>query len=243
MGTGTEEFLKIEHLNVVYGKVIHALKDVSLDVAKGEIVAILGANGAGKTSLLRTISGLVKPTQGSIRFNGQETTGMPAFKVVRLGIAHVPEGRMIVPHFTIKENLLAGGYIVKDKAQLNYRIDSMLGEFPILKARLNSAAGTLSGGEQQMLAIGRALISQPSLLLLDEPSLGLAPIMVDKVMEMVRLIRDTHKTTIVLVEQDAFVALETADRAYVLENGKITMSGDSHYLAHNEELKAKYLAG
>jgi branched-chain amino acid transport system ATP-binding protein len=230
-------------LSVIYGKVINALKDVSLEVGEGEIVAILGANGAGKTTLLKTISGLVKPVRGSIRFNGREIAGIPAYRIVRLGIAHVPEGRMVVPHFTVRENLLTGGYIVGDKQQLNAAVENILEEFPILRSRYNSAAGTLSGGEQQMLSIGRALISEPSLLVLDEPSLGLAPIMVEKVMEMVRRINQAHKTTIVLVEQDAFVALETANRAYVLENGVITMSGTSQSLLQNQQLKEKYLAG
>lgn len=238
-----EELLTIEGLSVTYGKAINALQDVSLKVWREEIVAILGANGAGKTTLLKSVSGLIKPNKGSIRFNQQEITGMPANKIVRLGIAHVPEGRMIVPHFSIKENLLAGAYLVKDKQQLAQNLESVLTGFPILRDRYSQAAGTLSGGEQQMLAIGRALMINPALLILDEPSLGLAPLMVEKVMEVVKLINREHHTTIILVEQNAFIALETSHRAYVLENGIITMDGDSPILLRDPQLKEKYLAG
>lgn len=238
-----EDLLAIEGLSVTYGKAINALQDVSVNVCREEIVAILGANGAGKTTLLKTISGLIKPSKGSIKFNKQEITGIRANKIVRLGIAHVPEGRMIIPHFSIKENLLAGAYLINDKHLLEKNVETILQDFPILRARYNQAAGTLSGGEQQMLAIGRALMINPTLLILDEPSLGLAPLMVDKVMEVVRLINREHHTTIILVEQNAFIALETSHRAYVLENGQITMNDDSQILLHDPKLKEKYLAG
>ncbi|MBA1335164.1 MAG: Branched-chain amino acid transport ATP-binding protein LivF [Firmicutes bacterium] len=238
----SENVLVINDLNVMYGKMIHAIKDLSMDVRQGEIVAVLGANGAGKSTLLKTISGLLKPKTGSIKINNQELVGIPAHKVLSYGVAHVPEGRMIVPHFSVKENLLVGAYIA-DKKSVNGNIERVMEIFPKLKERLNQTAGTLSGGEQQMLAIGRALMSEPKILLLDEPSLGLAPILVDKVMEMVQLINKTQGVTVMLVEQNVYIALDIADRAYVLENGYITMSGSSAELKKDETLKKQYLAG
>lgn len=237
-----ESVLMVNDLNVMYGKMIHALKDVSIEVGKGEIVAVLGANGAGKSTLLKTISGLQKPKSGSVKINGKELVGIPAHKVLSYGVAHVPEGRMIIPHFTVKDNLMIGAYIA-DKKGIAGNMEKVVNIFPRLKERLNQAAGTLSGGEQQMLAIGRALMSEPKILLLDEPSLGLAPIIVDKVMEMVQLINKTQGVTVMLVEQNAYIALEIAEHAYVLENGCITMSGPSKELLQNEKLKKQYLAG
>lgn len=238
----SENILVINDLNVMYGKMIHAIKDLSMDVGKGEIVAVLGANGAGKSTLLKTISGLLKPKSGSIKINNQELVGIPAHKVLGYGVAHVPEGRMIVPHFSVKENLLVGAYIA-DKKSVSGNIEKVMEIFPKLKERLHQTAGTLSGGEQQMLAIGRALMSEPKILLLDEPSLGLAPILVDKVMDMVKLINKTQGVTVMLVEQNVYIALDVADRAYVLENGYITMGGSSAELKKDETLKKQYLAG
>jgi branched-chain amino acid transport system ATP-binding protein len=234
--------LSVKGLTVYYGKTIRALADVSLDVRQGEIVAVLGANGAGKSSLLRTISGLVKPQSGSAMLGDVDLTRIVSHKVLAHGVAHVPEGRMIIPHFTVRENLMAGAHIVSARvaAENMAWITEM---FPILRERIAQSAGTLSGGEQQMLAIGRALMSDPKILLLDEPSLGLAPIIVDRVMALVRDINKTRGVTIMLVEQNAYMALETSDRAYVLENGSITMSGPSADLLRDEELKKRYLAG
>lgn len=234
--------LKIDNLDVVYNKVITALSNVSIEVDQGEIVAILGANGAGKSSLLKTISGLVRAEKGLISYEGKEITRMAPNQILKDGIAQVPEGRMIVPHFTVKENLEVGAHITNRKA-IKDNIDMVVNLFPILKERYLQSAGTLSGGEQQMLAIGRALMSNPKLLLLDEPSLGLAPVIVDKVMEMIKTINRERGITIVLVEQNAYIALETSNRAYVLENGIVSMSGLSSELLNNPELKSKYLAG
>ena len=234
--------LSIKNLDVVYNKVITALSDVSLDIEEGEIVSVLGANGAGKSSLLKTISGLVKASSGSITYDGKELTKMAPNQILKEGIAQVPEGRMIVPHFSVKENLVVGAHVANRKT-INSNIDMVFSLFPILKERYGQSAGTLSGGEQQMLAIGRALMSNPKILLLDEPSLGLAPVIVDKVMELVTTINKEKGITIMLIEQNAFIALETSNRAYVLENGRITMSGLSSELISNPELKSKYLAG
>lgn len=234
--------LSVKGLNVVYNRVITALNNVSLTVGEGEIVAVLGANGAGKSSLLKTISGLVKPENGTIEFKGKNITGFAPNRILREGIAQVPEGRMIVPHFSVRENLMSGAHIA-DKKTINENLDMIFELFPILKERFGQTAGTLSGGEQQMLAIGRALMSNPKMLLLDEPSLGLAPVIVDKVMEMVVRINNEKKIAILLVEQNAYIALETSSRAYVLENGVVSMSGNSKELMENKELKNKYLAG
>lgn len=238
----SEEILVINDLNVMYGRMIHAIKDVSMTVRQGEIVAVLGANGAGKSTLLKTISGLLRPKTGSIKVSGRELVGVPAHKVLGYGVAHIPEGRMIVPHFTVKENLLVGAYVV-DKKGISRGIERVTTLFPILKERLDQTAGTLSGGEQQMLAIGRALMSEPKILLLDEPSLGLAPILIDKVTEMVQFINRTQGVTLVLVEQNSHIALDIADRAYVLKSGRITMSGAAAELKKDEALYKHYLAG
>lgn len=234
--------LSIKNLDVVYNKVITALSDVSLDIEEGEIVAVLGSNGAGKSSLLKTISGLVKASSGSIMYDGKELTKMAPNQILKEGIAQVPEGRMIVPHFSVKENLVVGAHVANRKT-IGSNLDMVFSLFPILKERYGQSAGTLSGGEQQMLAIGRALMSNPKILLLDEPSLGLAPVIVDKVMELVSTINKEKGITILLIEQNAFIALETSNRAYVLENGRVTMSGLSSELISNPELKSKYLAG
>ena len=241
MNENKEIILDIQSVSIVYDKLINALEDVSIEVYEGEILAVLGANGAGKTSLLKSLCGLLKPQTGSVKLHGLELIGMPANKIIKKEIAYVPEGRMIIPHFSVKENLLVGGYT--NHKNIPKKAERVLSLFPILKSRYKQSAGTLSGGEQQMLAIGRALMSDPKILLLDEPSLGLAPIMVDKVMQIVQQINREQGTTVILVEQNAFAALKMADRAYVLENGKITMSGDADVLMKNEELKKKYLAG
>lgn len=237
-----KELLAVRDLTVVYNKVVYALNSVSMDVNDGEIVAVLGSNGAGKSSLLKAISNLIKPQSGSVQLDGKDLTRLPAYKTPGCGLAHVPEGRMIVPNFTVRENLMCGAHIA-NPGSIGETLETVFGLFPILKDRYQQQAGNLSGGEQQMLAIGRAMMSHPRILLLDEPSLGLAPIFVDKVMEMVRRINQEQHVTIMLVEQNAYIALETADRAYVLENGVITMSGKSNDLLCDEELKRKYLAG
>jgi len=238
----TPTLLQIQDLDVVYNKVIIALSAVSIDVKQGEIVAVLGANGAGKTSLLKTISGLVRPSGGKIFLEGREITREKPNNILRGGIAHVPEGRMIVPHFSVRENLMIGAHTA-DKKTIQKNLDQIFALFPILRDRYSQTGGTLSGGEQQMLAIGRALMSNPQILLLDEPSLGLAPVVTDAVMELIRTINREQGITIMLVEQNAFIALETSDRAYVLENGRVAMSGKSAELMNNDELKTKYLAG
>ena len=233
------EILSIENINVYYGQ-IHALKDISLKVNEGEIVALIGANGAGKTSTLRTISGLLRSKTGSIKFMGDEISHTDAHKLVSMGIAHVPEGRRIFLQMTVQENLEMGAYT--NSANLKSGIEDVYERFPRLKHRMNQIAGTLSGGEQQMLAMGRALMSKPKLMMLDEPSMGLAPILVQQIFD---IIKELHKagTTILLVEQNAEMALEVADRAYVLETGKIKLSGTGAELAQSDEIKKAYLGG
>ena len=231
--------LKVDNINVYYGK-IHALKDVSLEVHSGEIVALIGANGAGKSTTLKTISGLLRSKTGSITFMDENISHVEAYKLVSKGIAHVPEGRHAFLQMTVQENLELGAYTntkyVKDGIQDVYE------RFPRLKHRKNQIAGTLSGGEQQMLAMGRALMSQPKLMMMDEPSMGLAPILVEQIFD---IIRDLHKagTTILLVEQNAEMALRIADRAYVLESGRIKISGSGAELARSDEIKKAYLGG
>ena len=233
------EILNIENINVYYGQ-IHALKDISLKVDKGEVVALIGANGAGKTTTLRTISGLLRSKTGSIKFMGNEVSHTEAHKLVSMGVAHVPEGRRIFSQMTVQENLEMGAYT--NSANLKAGIEDVYERFPRLKHRMNQVAGTLSGGEQQMLAMGRALMSKPKLLMLDEPSMGLAPILVQQIFD---IIKELHKvgTTILLVEQNAEMALEVADRAYVLETGKIKLSGTGTELARSDEIKKAYLGG
>ncbi len=230
--------LAVKNLSVSYGH-IDALKDVSLNVGEGSIVSIIGSNGAGKTTMLNTISGLVKLKKGVIEFEGSSLGQIPQ-NVVKRGIVHVPEGRKVFSGLTIKENLVMGGYLLKDKKRLNENIDKMFKMFPILRERQDQHAGTLSGGEQQMLAICRGLMSEPKMVLLDEPSLGLSPIMAKEVFKIIQAIRD-NGITVMLVEQNAKKALALSDYAYVLENGKIIMSGEGRKLLCDPAVKKAYL--
>ena len=232
--------LNVENINVYYGA-IHAVKDVSLHVNEGEIVTLIGANGAGKTTTLQTISGLLHARTGSITFQDQNIGGIPAHKLVSLGMAQVPEGRRVFLQMSVKENLEMGAY-TRPNSEVDASIAEVYERFPRLKERMNQVAGTLSGGEQQMLAMGRALMSKPKLLMLDEPSMGLAPILVEQIFD---IITELHKagTTILLVEQNAEMALKVADRAYVMESGKITLSGTGAELAASDAIKKAYLGG
>lgn len=231
--------LKVKDLNVYYGG-IHALKDINMVINKGEIVTLIGANGAGKTSTLRAISGLIPYKNGAIEFKGKRIKGIPAHKLVYQGMGHVPEGRKIFANLTVMENLQLGAYSRKDKANVKQEYMSIFEKFPRLEERKLQRAGTLSGGEQQMLAIGRALMSRPELLLLDEPSMGLAPIVVKGIFEIIKEI-NKGGTTILLVEQNANMALSIAQRAYVLETGNIVTSGVADELLNNDEIKKAYL--
>ena len=236
-----EPMLNISDINVYYGA-IHAIKGISLVANQGEIVRLIGANGAGKSTTLRTISGLLKPKTGSITFQGQDIAGTPAHKIVGLGISQVPEGRRIFTEMTVMENLDLGAFIRKDKDGIAADKKRVFELFPRLEERQDQVAGTLSGGEQQMLAMGRALMSRPKLLLLDEPSMGLAPLLIK---EIFSIIEDINKsgTTVLLVEQNANMALSIANRAYVLETGRITLSGDAKKLAASEDVRKAYLGG
>jgi len=237
--------LEVKNLRLEYGPV-RALENLSLTVGEDEIVAVLGANGAGKTSLLRAISGLRKPSAGSILFRGRDLSGFLAYELTALGIAHVPEGRRVFATLSVGENLALGAYgarRARSKAELAKKMDRVYELFPILKERKSQLAGTLSGGEQQMLAIGRGLVSAPSLLLLDEPSLGLAPIIVQEIFTLIRKIHEEEKVAILLVEQNARKALAASSRAYVLELGKIAMEGDSRELGIDPRVAAAYLGG
>ena len=233
--------LTVENINVYYG-VIHALKDISFQVNEGEIVALIGANGAGKTTTLQTVSGMLSAKSGSIRFQDQEISRMPEHKIVKQGISHVPEGRRMFSNLTVLENLKIGAYLRKDTRKIQEDIEYIYTLFPRLKERYKQMAGTLSGGEQQMLAMGRALMSHPKLLMLDEPSMGLAPILVEQIFE---IIQNLHKagTTILLVEQNAQAALSVADRGYVLETGKIVTTGTGAELLSSPAIKKAYLGG
>ena len=233
--------LDIKDINVYYGA-IHAIKGISLEVNEGEIVTLIGANGAGKSTTLRTISGLLKPKTGTINFLGNDIAGMSAHKIVREGISQVPEGRRIFAEMTVMENLELGAFIRSDKDEIEKDFKMVFERFPRLEERKLQAAGTLSGGEQQMLAMGRALMSRPKLLLLDEPSMGLAPLLIR---EIFSIIVDINKagTTVLLVEQNANMALSIANRAYVLETGRITISGDAKELAASEDIRKAYLGG
>jgi branched-chain amino acid transport system ATP-binding protein len=230
--------LKIEDLHVYYGEV-HALRGVSLEVRRGEVVALLGNNGAGKTTTLRSISGMLASRQGKITLEGAPVTGVPAHDVVRMGIAHVPEGRRIFKRLTVKENLALGAFLRND-ADVATDTERMLTLFPILRERLKQVAGTLSGGEQQMLAVGRALMTRPQLLLLDEPSMGLSPVLVERIFDTIVEV-NRQGTTILLVEQNASMALAIASRAYVLETGAIVLEGPAKELAGNPEVRRAYL--
>jgi branched-chain amino acid transport system ATP-binding protein len=230
--------LAIEDLDVFYGK-IHALKGVGLEVKRGEIVAILGNNGAGKTTTLKSISGLLPPRRGRIALEGRALAGVPPHEVVRRGVGHVPEGRRIFNRLTVRENLMMGAYLRKDDG-VAADLERVFALFPILKERIDQVAGTLSGGEQQMLAIGRALMTSPRLLLLDEPSMGLAPVVVERIFETVLDI-NRQGTTILLVEQNAAMALTVAQRGYVLETGSVVLSGTAAELAENPDVRRAYL--
>ena len=231
--------LKIENLHVAYGG-IQALRGISLEVPDGKIVTLIGANGAGKSTTLRTISGLVKAASGSITWNGEELLGKPIDKIVTSGIAMSPEGRRVFPDMTVLENLKIGAYLRKDKAEIQKDIEWVYSLFPRLQERSWQLAGTLSGGEQQMLAVGRALMSHPKLMMLDEPSLGLAPLVVQDIFTIIREI-NRQGVTVLLVEQNANMALKIADQAYVLETGNITMSGSGAELLVNEKVREAYL--
>ena len=232
---------EIRDLNVHYGG-IHALKGVSLKVEDGEIVTLIGANGAGKSTTLRTASGLKKPTSGQVLIDGVDITHTPAQHRVRLGMSQVPEGRRVFPRMTVLENLELGGYQRRDRAARARDLDEVYQRFPVLADRRKQSAGTLSGGEQQMLAMGRAMMAKPRILLLDEPSMGLAPLLVQEIFEIVRGINEAG-TTILLVEQNANKALQVAHRAYVMETGRIALSGPATELAKTEDIKRVYLGG
>lgn len=231
--------LKLDNINLYYG-VIHALKDISLEVKQGEIVTLIGANGAGKTSTLRAISGLEPIKSGNITFKGSPLNKIPANKIVSLGLSHVPEGRRVFPELSVMENLELGAYLRKDKAGIKQDLEMVFSKFPRLKERERQSAGTLSGGEQQMLAIGRALMNRPEMLLLDEPSMGLAPLVVKDIFDTIVEI-NKGGTTVLLVEQNANMALAIAHRAYVLETGKIVTSGNAQDLLNDDAIKNAYL--
>ena len=234
------EILNVENMNVYYGA-IHAIKGISFHVDQGEVVTLIGANGAGKSTTLQTVSGLLRSRTGSIQFCGENISNVPSHKIVEKGLAQVPEGRRIFLQMSVEENLEMGAY-TQSAAGVDADLEKVYAQFPRLKERRRQIAGTLSGGEQQMLAIGRALMSHPKLLMLDEPSMGLAPILVEQIFD---IIRQLHKegTTILLVEQNAQMALSVADRAYVMETGKITLSGTGAELAASDEVKKAYLGG
>lgn len=231
--------LEIKDLEVNYG-VIKAIKGVSFDVNEGEIIALIGANGAGKTTILHTITGLIQAKKGSIVFDGKELTKTPPHKIVSMGMAHVPEGRRIFQQLSVLENLKLGAYTRKDKSEIASTLKMVYERFPRLEERKNQVAGTLSGGEQQMLAMGRALMSKPRIILMDEPSMGLSPLLVSEIFDIIKVINESG-TTVLLVEQNAKKALSIADRAYVLETGKITLSGDAKNLINDESVKKAYL--
>ena len=233
--------LKIENINVYYGA-IHALKGISVDVKEGEIVTLIGANGAGKSTILRTVSGLLRAKTGNIVFEGKSISTMPAEEIVKLGISQVPEGRRIFANMTVEENLELGAYIRKDKSGVSKDIAKVFERFSRLGERRKQIAGTLSGGEQQMLAIGRGLMSQPRLMLLDEPSMGLAPLLVKEIFSIIKEI-NASGTTILLVEQNAHMALSIAHQAYVLETGRITLAGTAKELSESEAVRKAYLGG
>ncbi len=231
--------LEVNNLNVYYGA-IHALQGVSFTVNEGEVVSLIGANGAGKSTILRTISGLIRTRTGNIIFKGKDITMMPAESIVRLGISQVPEGRKIFAPLTVKENLLMGAFTRADQVEIDHSLERVFASFPRLKERYNQLGGTLSGGEQQMLATARGLMSRPTLLLLDEPSMGLSPILVEEIFRIVTEI-NSQGTSILLVEQNALMALSIASRAYVLETGRIVLEGSAKQIADNPQVKAAYL--
>lgn len=233
--------LKIDNIDVYYGA-IHAIKGVSIQVGKGEIVTLVGSNGAGKSTTLRTISGLLKPKNGSILFEDNHIEGMPAHKIVGMGLCQVPEGRRVFANMTVMENLELGAYLRSDKDEIARDLEDVFDKFPRLLERKNQLSGTLSGGEQQMLAMGRALMSKPRLLLLDEPSMGLAPLLVKEIFHIIQEINESG-TTVLLVEQNANMALSIAHKAYVLETGHIALAGTAKELASSEAVRKAYLGG
>ena len=232
--------LEVKNLEVYYG-VIQALKGISFEVNQGEIIALIGANGAGKTTTLHTITGLLKAKTGSIVYNGMDVTKTPGYKLVGMGLAHVPEGRRIFATLTVLQNLKMGAFTRKDKAEIDETLKMIYKRFPRLEERKNQMAGTLSGGEQQMLAMGRALMSHPKMIVMDEPSMGLSPIYVNEIFDIIQSI-NSDGTTVLLVEQNAKKALSIADRAYVLETGTIALSGDAKELMNNDQVKKAYLS-
>ncbi|MCL4860496.1 MAG: ABC transporter ATP-binding protein [Caldilineaceae bacterium] len=236
----TTPLLELENVHTYYGK-IHALKGVSLTVDRGEIVTLIGSNGAGKSTTLRTISGLLRPQQGDVRLNGQSMTRTPPHKVVEAGIGHVPEGRGVFPALTVLENLEMGAYLLTDNNEIKRRLEQVFTTFPRLRERMTQKGGTLSGGEQQMLAIGRALMQRPAILLLDEPSMGLAPLLVEEIFHTIERLNQEQGTTILLVEQNAQSALQVANRAYVLETGAISITGEAKALLADERVIEAYL--
>lgn len=231
--------LEINDIEVYYG-MIQAIKGVSFEVNEGEVVSLIGANGAGKTTILHTITGLISPKKGSVIFEGKDITKIPAHKIVSLGMAHVPEGRRVFAELSVYENLRMGAYTRKDKAEIAKTLEMVYKRFPRLEERKNQLAGTLSGGEQQMLAMGRALMSHPKIIVMDEPSMGLSPIFVNEVFDIIKEV-SASGTTVLLVEQNAKKALSIADRAYVLETGKIVLEGDAKVLMNDESIKKAYL--
>lgn len=235
----SERLLEVKDLEVYYG-MINALKGISFHVDRGEIVSLIGANGAGKTTTLHTITGLIRPRGGSVLYKGTELTHVPAHKIVSMGMVHVPEGRRIFQGLTVQENLMMGAYSQKDKAKIAENMELVFKQFPRLKERTRQLAGTLSGGEQQMLAMGRALLADPELIVLDEPSMGLSPLLVSEIFDIVKSFRDAGKT-VLLVEQNAKKAMAISDRVYVLETGAITTSGAAADLINDESIKKAYL--
>ena len=234
------EFLRVENIHVYYGA-IHAIRGVTFTVNEGEVVTLIGANGAGKSTILKTVSGLLRPKSGTISFDGTDITQIPPHKLVPMGLAHVPEGRRIFQQMTVEANLEMGAF-TQPKGGIAMDLEKVFALFPRLKERRRQIAGTLSGGEQQMLAMGRALMSHPKLLMLDEPSMGLAPILVEQIFDIIRSLHRTG-TTILLVEQNAQMALSVADRAYVLETGEITLTGTGDELIHSDAIRKAYLGG
>lgn len=231
--------LEINDIEVYYG-IIKAIKGISFQVNEGEVIALIGANGAGKTTILNTITGLVTPKTGTVRFEGTDITKVPAHKIVSMGMAHVPEGRRVFSELTVLQNLMLGAYTRKDKAEINETLQLIYKRFPRLEERKNQISGTLSGGEQQMLAMGRALMSRPKIILMDEPSMGLSPIFVNEIFDIIKQVSSSG-TTVLLVEQNAKKALSIADRAYVLETGKIVLEGNANELLNNDSIKKAYL--
>lgn len=231
--------LEVNNLEVFYGA-IQALQGISFSVEKGEIVTLIGANGAGKSTTLRTVSGIIRSKKGEVIFNGQNINQVAAHKIVRMGISHVPEGRQIFPNLTVMENLLMGAYTRSDKAEIEQSLKMVMERFPRLEERKKQLAGTLSGGEQQMVAMGRGLMSKPSLLILDEPSMGLSPLLVEEIFAIIKTINQ-QGTTVLLVEQNAFMALQIAHRAYVLETGRIVLSGTADQVQADPKVRSAYL--